>query len=802
MVRHALRRLWRDRAVTAIALAVLALGIGANSALFTLVNAVLLKSLPYPAADRLVSVRLFDPTAGGTYASFPVNAAHVQAWREHCGACEAVAAIDSTTTTLTGVGESELLDAARVTAPFFSVLGLSPSPGRVFSDADDHPGANAVAVISHALWVRKFRSDPSIVGRAVTLDGAPVTIVGVLPARAPIPGPQQLGDLVRLPRAIDVFRPAAFSQDELRSSGDLDYGVIVRARRGVSPDALGAELDALEPAIATQTEDAGHKRAVAQPLQALIVRNARGPLLVLLAATAAILLIVCVNLANLLLARHAGRRRETAIRTALGAGRGRLAAESLTESVLLALAGGVAAVPCAIALTRLIETSAPPALPLLNALAFDGRVLLFSIACTLAAGVLVGVLPAMRTASAKPADSLKTDSYTATEGRRGGTTRRALIAAQAAIGVALVAVTGLLVVSFVHLLHVDKGFDTSGILTVDIALPPSLYPTAATQLALFDAVLQRGRALPGVTSVATTNRLPLRGESTVNFLSYPHDTRPLSERPLANYRYVSSGYFATMGTPIVRGRTFRETDRGHQVVVLSARAAAALWPNQDPVGRIVRTSGYLGADTEVIGVAADTRAVDLRRDDVLFAYLPYWLRIGTQETVVVRANVPPATLTEAVRRAVLDAEPSAAIPRVQTMDEVVGLATADRRFELSLMTAFGCAAAVLAALGVYGVVSYSIARRGREMSIRIALGATTSNIQRLVFEEGLTPVGIGVAVGLAMSVVLGRGMADLLFDVRPVDPAVMAGAALTIVVATLVACAAPARRASREHLPH
>jgi putative ABC transport system permease protein len=802
MLRHALRRLWRDRAVTLVALAVLALGIGANSALFALVNAVLLKPLPYPAADRLMSVRLIDSKAGGTYASFPVNAAHVQAWHERCGACEAVAAIDSTTTTLTGVGESELLDAARVTAPFFMALGLAPSPGRAFSGADDHPGLNAVAVISHALWIRKFGGDPSIVGRPVTLDGAPVTIVGVLPLHAPIPGPQQLGNLVRLPREIDVFRPAAFTEDELRSSGDLDYGVIVRARRGVSAEALRAELDGLEPAIATRTEDDGHKRAVVQPLQALIVRNARGPLLILLAATAAVLLIVCVNLANLLLARHAGRRRETAIRTALGAGRGRLAAESLAESVLLALAGGAAAVPFAVALTRLIEAAAPPALPLLNALTFDGRVALFSIACTLGAGVLVGVLPALRTASAEPAETLKTDNYAATEGRRGTATRRALIGAQAAVGVALVAATGLLVVSFVRLLHVDKGFDTSGILTVDVALPPSLYPTAARQIELFDSVLDRARALPGVTSVATTSRLPLRGESVVNFLSYPHDTRPMSERPLANYRYVSPGYFATIGTPLLRGRTFRETDRGRQVVVLSARAAATLWPNQDPVGRIVHTGGYLGADTEVIGVAADTRAVDLTRDDVLFAYLPYWLRIGTQETVVVRATIPPATLADAVRRAVLDAEPSAAIPRIQTMDDVVALAIADRRFELSLMTAFGCAAAVLAALGVYGVVSYSIARRGREMSIRIALGATTSDIQRLLFEEGLMPVAAGVALGLAMSVALARGMASLLFDVRPADPAVMAGAALTIVAATLVACAAPARRASRERLPH
>jgi len=796
LIRHALRRLWRDRAVTLVALAVLALGIGAHTALFTVVNAVLLRPLPYPAADRLVALRLSDPESPGLHSSFPVNAAHVRTWTERCASCEAVAAIDSMTTTLTGTGESELLDGAYVTASFFPVLGIMPSPGRAFSDAEDHPGANHVAVISHALWVRKFGGDPSIVGRPVTLDGKPVTVVGVLPANARIPGQRQLGDLVRLPRAIEVFRPTAFTGDELLSPGDLDYGVIARVRPGTSPDALGSELDALAPAIARQTGAPGPKRAVVRPLQSLIVDEARGPLALLLAATTGILLIVCVNLTNLLLARQAGRARDAAIRTALGAGRLRLIVESITESVLLASGGGALGLLIAIALTRVIQAAAPPALPLLNTPAFDARVLAVLVGSALISGILVGTLPALRQASIPPVDTLKTDSYRSTEGPRGSRTRRALVAAQAAVGVALLVATGLLVVSFVRLMQVDKGFSTAGVLTIDVALPPSTYATSQRQLAFFETVLASTRALPGVRTTATTSRLPLRGQTVVNVLSYQHDTRPFQQRPLANYRYVSPDYFEAIGTPIQRGRTFRETDRGRQVVVLSARAADALWPGQDPIGRIVRTGGYLGADTEVIGVAADTRAVDLTRNDVLFAYLPFWLRISNVETLVVRASVPPSTLTAAVRRVVLDAEPAAAIPRVQTMDEVVAVAIADRRFELSLMTVFGFAAAVLAALGVYGVVSYSVARRGREMGIRIALGASAMDIHRLVFEEGITPVAIGIVAGLAASLALGRAMTNLLFDVRPSDPAVMTAAAHTIVIATLVACAAPARRAA------
>ena len=802
VLRQAVRRLWRDRVVTTIAVAVLALGIGANTALFTVVNAAVLKPLPYPAADRLVAVRLTDATVHTIYSSFPVNAVHVRTWADRCGSCEAVAAIDAMTTTLTGAGESELLDGARVTASFFSVLGISPSPGRAFSAAEDRPGADSVAVISRALWTRKFGADPSVIGRVVTLDGRPVTIVGVLPAHAPIPGPQQLGDLVRLPKAIDVFRPTAFSADELRSAGDLDYGVIARIRAGTSLDALRADLDGPELEIAKATEDPGHKQAVVEPLQTIVVRNARAPLFLLLAATAAVLLIVCVNLANLLLARHAGRARDAAIRTALGAARSRLIVESLIESVLLAIGGGLGGTLLSLVLTRVIQASAPPALPLLNTLSFDVRVLAVLIVSTLAAGILVGFLPAIRQTSVPPADSLKVDSYTSTEGPRGSRTRRALVASQAAVGVALLVATGLLVVSFVRLLHVDKGFDTADILTIDVALPPSMYATAGRQLRFFEDVLQRARALPGVTVAATTNRLPLRGESTVNHLSYPNDTRPFEQRPLANYRYVSSDYFAAIGTPILRGRTFRETDRGRQVVILSARAAAALWPGQDPIGRLVRTGGFLGADSEVIGVAADTRAVDLTRNDILFTYLPLWLRPSNVETIVVRASAPPSTLTNAVRRAVLEVEPAAAIPRVQTMDDAVGAAIADRRFELSLMTAFGVAAAILAALGVYGVVSYSVARRGREMGIRIALGATATDIHRLVFEEGITPVAIGIVAGLAASLAIGRAMASLLFEVRPANPLVMGAAALTIVVATIAACAAPARRASRAILLH
>ena len=621
-IRYAVRRLWRDRSVTAVALVILALGLGANTALFTVTNAVLLRPLPFPAPDRLFVLRLLDPEFQGPYPSFPVNAAHIAVWRERCASCEDLAAINGITTTLTGGGEVEQLDGASVSASFFELLGITPVFGRGFRPGEDTVGRNAVIVISHALWMRRFGGNPSAIGQTVQLDRELVEIVGILPPGAPIPGPQQLGDLVRLPPAIDLFRPMAPSPETLRSAGDLNYGVIARARPGVSPEALRSELDALEPAISKQTEDDGHKRAVVEPLQQMVTRQTRAPLTVLFAATCAVLLIVCVNLANLLLARHTGRRRDDAVRTALGAGRGSLVADSLIESLLFALGGGLLGVGVAWGATRIIVAIAPAALPTLNRFEFDVGVCVFAMASTIVAGVATGLLPALRSGTSAPGDALKANSYTVSDGPRGSSARRVLVAAQAALGAALLVATGLLVLSFVRLMGVDKGFDTAQILTIDVALPSSAFPSADQQLRFFDDARSRLRTLPGVDAVALTSRLPLRGEATVNLLSYVDDQRPVSARPLANYRYVTPDYFHAIGTPLVRGRTFLESDRGRQVAVLSASAAEALWPGQDPIGRFMKTSGYLGAVTEVIGVAADSRAVDLRRTNVLFTYLP------------------------------------------------------------------------------------------------------------------------------------------------------------------------------------
>ena len=795
-VRYAIRRLAADRTLTSTAFLIIAFGIGASTALFSIFNAVLLAPLPYPAASRLVAARLFEPQSPGRYASFPANAAHVDTWQRQCRGCEDLIAIDSMRATISGSSGAEQVDGLEVSANFFSFLGIAPYIGRGFTAADSAPGAAAVVVISHDLWLRRFGGDRGIAGRAVDVNGRPAIVVGVAPARVPLPGPAQLGDLVRLPRQAAIFRPLIFSPDDLRSPGDLDYGVVVRLRDGVTPAAVTAEFDALEPAVAARTGDDGRKRAVIEPLQQIVARQARGPLLMLLAATLALLLIVCLNLANILMARHAGRRRDTAIRVALGARRPELVRQILFESLLLCGGGGLAGLLLVPLLLRAIAAQAPPTLPSLNPFTIDFRVLAFATLASLAAGLLVGALPALRLSGLDPGDMLRAVSYTTTDAARSGGARRVLVALQAAIGTLLLVASGLLLASFVGLQRVDKGFDTAGILTIDVALPPGAYRNSDDEERTLERMRAQLAGLPGVTAAAIASRVPLRGEAVVNLLSYEHDNRPASARPVANYRYVTPEYFRAIGTPLLRGRTFRESDRGRAVVVLSASAARALWPEGNPVGRTVKTGGFLGAPSEVIGIAADSRAVDLARNDVLFAYLPYWLRPQTDASFVVRADVPPGTLTAAARRRILDVERGTAIPRVATMDEIVAEAIVDRRFELTLMLLFGAAAALLASLGVYAIVAAAVARRQREMGIRIALGASAADIHRLVLREGIAPVGAGLAAGLTGSLWLGRVLSGLLFGVHAGDPRVMAAAAALVIAATLAACAGPARRAA------
>ena len=798
-IRPIVRLLWRDRAVTFVAVAVLALGLGANTAHFTIVNATLLRPLPYPASSRLVDLRVIYPEIADRYPSLPANAMHVAAWERACRSCEDLTSFIITSATLTGDGDPEQLEGGRVSPNFFSFLGIVPVAGRTFAPDDAKPGAERTVIISNGLWVRRFGADPSVVGRTIQLNGKPSVVVGVLPASARLPGPGELGPLVLIPQRLDVFVTRAFTDDELRSEGDFDYGVIARLREGVSLEAARAEFDTIEREISSHLHDRTRLRALVQPLQDVIVRDARGPLLLLFGATAAVLLIVCVNLANLLLARRAARRRDEAVKRALGAAATHLLGESIAESLVLAAAGGTLGLAIASVAKRWIVSTAAASVPRLTDASLDWRVLAFTATTTIVAGMLVGLLPALRTAVTAPADVLKADSHTTTEGRRGARARRTLVAAQSALGVALLVVTGLLLASFVRLMRVDKGFDTSSVLTLDVALPPLEYPSDAIdkQAAFFDEAVARLRALPGVQAAGVTSRLPLTGEGSVNLLSVEHDPRPESARPIANYRFVSGSYFGAIGTPVIEGRTFSDTDRGHPVIVLSAMAAQKLWPGQDPIGRRVDTGGFLKTPAEVIGVVADVRAVDLRRTDVLFAYLPDWSRPLPGGSFVVRASTEPASIAQAARAAIWSVDRSVPIPRVQTIAGLLDRAVARQRFELTLMLLFGAAAATLAALGVYGVVSFAVTRRRREMGIRIALGATPAAIERLVILEGVSPVAAGLGIGLAAAIPIGRAISSALFGVRAADPIVMAAASAVLAIAALGACAAPAYRAAR-----
>jgi predicted permease len=804
-VRPILRSLWRDRSVTGIAFAILALGIGACTALFTVVNAVLLRPLPYPDPDRLHIVRITGDDFSASYPSLPVNAMHIVAWQRDCQVCEAVAALGSFTATLTGSGESEQLDGMTISAETLEMLGIAPLIGRTFDAAEDSEGAPAVVMLSEGLWRRRFAADAAVIGKSILLNGRPTTIVGVLPGTAPLPGPEQLGSLVRLPARADIFRPHAFTAEQRESGGDFDFGVIIRLRPGIGARAATDALQAIEASLPSRTGRTLHPLVLR--LQDVVVRQARTPLLILLGTTCGLLLIICINLTNLLLARHTGRQRDAAIRSALGAERRTLVIDSLLESLMLAGAGGIVGSLMSVAITRALISAAPGTLPRLTAVSPDATVLLFVVSITAVTGFLVGMLPAFKTARAGHSDILKAGSYTTTEGAASGRARRVLVGSQSALATVVLIATGLLITSFVRLLRVEKGFETAGILTVDIALPPSTYPDAPAQHLYIERLTAALSALPGVSVAAVTNRLPLRGEAVVNALSYERDERPYEQRPMANYRYVTPDYFSSIGTPLIAGRTFRASDRGRPVVVLSASAAKALWPSGDALGRIVRTSGQFGAPSEVIGIAADTRAVDLVRTDVHFAYLPYWVRGASSFSVVLRgrqnvnaaaAGAERTSLNPATVRGTLQQLDSGVpIVRIETMDDIFARSVADRRFALALMVQFGIAAALLAALGAYGVVSYSVARRARELGIRVALGASPSDVGRLVLSEGLAPVTVGALAGVALSFALGGLMASVLFEVHPHDPRVLAASCAALLFAASVACLGPLRRATR-----
>jgi predicted permease len=795
--RFAARMLRKAPGFSAVAIATLALGIGANTAVFSLVDTAILRPLAYRDAGNLYNIHEVVPKFAYLAPLIPVNAVHFAEWRKSARSFEQMALVSGDVANLTGTGEPQRVNRARVSPALFRMLGVQAQVGRMLLDEEDAHGKDDVVVLSHEFWQSRFAGDPGIVGRTIKLNDRPYRVVGVLPASFHFPKLSQLYAMTIAEDRPDVWKPFALRDEEKDEMGDFNFVCIAKARPGVTAAQAEAELNGIQAGISARLPEKVELKAHVVPLQDQVTGRARGGLELMLAAVGAVLLIACVNIANLLLARATGRRRELAVRTALGAGAGRLIRQMLAESVLLAAIGGVLGMAVAYGGIRAIVASAPLDLPRMDEIRPDGRLLLFNAAISLGAGLLFGLLPAWRYAKVDPQEALQAGSRGSTGSRASGRMRSVLVALEVGLSAVCLMAGGLLLRSFVNLLNVDKGFEAEHILTADLTLPYNRYADHEAQAKFDRELVARLQTIPGVTTVGISNQLPLAGEGNNNVIMPEGANLPTMDRPLADNREVNPEYFKTMGMRLLAGRYFEERDRGKPVTVISAMTAARLWPGANALGkRLIQGGGRLGP-IEVVGVVADIRGASLTHAPSNTIYVPYWQDSNYKLSLAVRTGLPVGTAGAAIRAAVRQMDAEMPLPEIRTMEQRLAESVAPRRFQMTLVLLFAAAALLLASLGIYGVVAYSVGQRTSELGIRMALGERPGAISAMVLRQGLAPVAAGLAAGVVGSLALGRLLGSLLFGVQATDPATMAGVVTVLAAVAVLASWVPALRATR-----
>ncbi len=791
-LRHAARMLVREPGFAAVAILTIAGGVGANTAIFSIVNGVLLRPLPYVEPERLVALREVVPAVAQKYPTFPVSARHFVEWRLLLKSFERLSAIDPGRVTLTGSEEAEQLDAMFVSADIFRTLGVAPMLGRAFLDGEDQEGKDGVAVLSHGLWQRRFHSDPGIIGRTIRLDSKLVTVVGVMPAWLEFPSLQALDVGKSNAAKPELYLPLVFTKDALEElMGRFNYNVVARLKPGVSIGQAVAEMNVAAGQLEKMAGEKVGLQAMALPLLDSIVGKSRLGLIILLGAVVSVLLIVCVNLANLMLARAERQWHESAIRIALGAGRALLLRQGLMQALLIALVGGALGVAFAgMGLTTLVR-HAPADIPRLEEVRLDVRVMFFALGITALASLLFGLAPAWHAARSDPQSALKSGGRTATASAGGLRLRSALVTAELCLSAMLLITAALLMMSFFHVMSAEKGFRAPTVLAAEIQVPPAKYGKDEQRNDFYKRLLDRLATEPGVLSAAISTALPLEGETWIDTVWLPGDSTPDFEKPTANVRFVSPDYLRTMGVTLLAGRSFTDNDHRH-VVIVSERLARMLWREQDPVGHQVMDGGET---REVIGLAHDVRA-DAHRPAVATLYRPYWEWAPARVRLVTRAAGDPRSIIGTVRGALRSIDSDVPLARIRTMQELLEGSVAERRFQMLLAAFFAATALLLAALGIYGVVSYSVARRTNEIGIRMALGAKAGDVYRLVLRQAMTPVALGLILGLAGALVTGKVLTSLLYEVNSNDPTTMATVGLLLASIGLAASFVPARRAA------
>ena len=806
-VRFTLRGLRRSPGFAFAAVCTLALGIGANTAIFSVVYAALLKPLPYSNPDELVAISVHVPRIQTRFPSLAIRPIDFEEFRRSNRVFSDMAAIRERNFNLTGRGEPERVYGARVSASLFPLLGVQPELGRTFLPDEDAPGRERIVLISHDLWSRRFGADPDIITRTLSLDGQPHLVVGVMPAGFLFPSGKQLHPQVELGPRIDVWKPAAFDQDELEDELiGFSWGVIGRLKPGTPPPAAQANLNVIAQRIGERLRtkvtglDDFELRTLIRPMRDVYFGNVHQGLVMLMGAVGLLLVIGCVNLVNLLLARLSSRSRELATRAALGAPRSRLVRQLLTESVVVAMLGGVVGLPIAAWGTRVLVWLGPSDLPAAQAIWLSGPVFLFAMAMVLGAGLAVGLLPATEMARGHLHGNLNDGGRGMTTGRGSGYVRRALVMSEVALCTALLVVAGLLLRSFVNLMSVDRGFEVERVLSLDLALSPERYQ-GSQRVSFYGDLLDNVRALPGVTSAGAISILPLTSESEGNTLLIylEADTEARLDRPVAHYRAVTPGYFAAMGIPLAAGRFLEAQDPASHVVV-SEGLARHLWsdaPLSSVVGRRIKIQEVTDDPATIVGVVGDVRAAALDRDPIPALYVPYTRARTRAMTVVIRTTQEPETLAAAVRAQIWRRDNSIPVERMRTMRQIVSESVAPRRFQTALVLLFALLALGLALVGVYGVTSYAVAPRTKEIGVRLALGAQRSDLLRSVLAQGLRPVAAGLLLGLALAWTATTTMRSFLFGVAPLDPVALATVSVALMVTGAMACYFPARRAAR-----
>ena len=803
-IRFSARSLLRTPGFTAVAIIVLALGIGANTAIFTVVNAVLLRPLPYRNSDQLMMLWETNPRFQIGIDTLPVTPGNFMDWREQNNVFEYVAALGISHLNMTGVGEPERISAATVSPNFFRLMGVEPELGRTFRDEEEKPGAGRVVVISNALWQRRFAGETDVIGSAMTLDGESYTVIGVAPEGFQFPRAKELPYFVGVETQTDVWRPMTLGDDFVnKSRANHQLSVIAKLKPGVTRERAQSEMTAiaerLEQSYPESNQGIGVKIV---PLNEQVAGNVRSALLVLMGAVALVLLIACANVANLLLARSSGRQKEIAIRTALGASRGRVIRQLLTEALLLSMTGAIGGTLLSLWGIKALLSLSAETLPRSYEINLDARVLGFTVGIALLTSVLFGLVPALQASKISLSESLKEGSRSSSSGLGRNHVRDLLVASEVALSLVLLIGAGLMIKSLASLLKVDPGFKTVNTLTMQIALLGSRYPNPGQQIAFFQEVTDRVESLPGVRSVGLISSAPLSGGVYAGgFTIEGREAQAETDNLVADRRMISTDYFNALAIPILRGRGFTEQDNqgATGVVIVSESWVRRFFPNGEPIGNRIKLGGPDSTRPwlSIVGIAGDVRDTALESDPRPCVYLPYPQFPSSGMTLVVRAAFDPGSLTSAIRNEVWAVDKDQPVTNVKTMSQYVADSAATRRFNALLLSVFATLAVVLASVGIYGVMSYSVSQRVHEIGIRLALGAQPSQVVKLVAGRGMAPVFAGVAIGLAGAFALTRVMTSLLYGVSATDSTTFVIVPVLLIAVAALASYIPSRRATK-----